>query len=91
MMSENPLKCSCVVVSKNVFSFVMSYIIYYRALHIAVVQGELAIVCRLINYLLLDCRSLDIYNNLRQVHQLHTQPQNHQSYHLTNAEFHLLV
>ncbi|XP_031144766.1 B-cell lymphoma 3 protein homolog [Sander lucioperca] len=36
------------------------------ALHIAVVQGELAIVCRLIQLLLWARRSLDIYNNLRQ-------------------------
>lgn len=38
----------------------------YRALHIAVVQGELTIVCKLIQLLLLARRSLDIYNNLRQ-------------------------
>ncbi|XP_029959243.1 B-cell lymphoma 3 protein homolog [Salarias fasciatus] len=36
------------------------------ALHIAVVQGELGIVCKLIHLLLLADRSLDIYNNLRQ-------------------------
>ncbi|XP_062278193.1 B-cell lymphoma 3 protein homolog [Scomber scombrus] len=36
------------------------------ALHIAVVQGELAIVCKLINLLLWAHRGLDIYNNLRQ-------------------------
>ncbi|XP_074511025.1 B-cell lymphoma 3 protein homolog [Sebastes fasciatus] len=36
------------------------------ALHIAVVQGELAIVCKLIQLLLWARRSLDIYNNLRQ-------------------------
>ncbi|XP_034467329.1 B-cell lymphoma 3 protein homolog isoform X1 [Hippoglossus hippoglossus] len=36
------------------------------ALHIAVVQGELAIVCTLIHLLLLARRGLDIYNNLRQ-------------------------
>ncbi|XP_068180191.1 B-cell lymphoma 3 protein homolog isoform X2 [Antennarius striatus] len=35
-------------------------------LHIAVVQGELAIVYKLIHLLLLAHRSLDIYNNLRQ-------------------------
>lgn len=36
------------------------------ALHIAVVQGESDIVCKLIHLLLLAHRSLDIYNNLRQ-------------------------
>lgn len=36
------------------------------ALHIAVVQGELAIVFKLIELLLRARRSLDIYNNLRQ-------------------------
>lgn len=36
------------------------------ALHIAVVQGELGIVCKLIQLLVLAGRSLDIYNNLRQ-------------------------
>ncbi|KAM6994767.1 B-cell lymphoma 3 protein homolog [Tautogolabrus adspersus] len=36
------------------------------ALHIAVVQGEQAIVCKLIQLLLLARRSLDIYNNLWQ-------------------------
>nr|WKF45146.1 B-cell lymphoma 3 protein isoform X2 [Epinephelus akaara] len=36
------------------------------ALHIAVVQGELAIVRKLIQLLLLARRSLDVYNNLRQ-------------------------
>ncbi|CAJ1062648.1 B-cell lymphoma 3 protein homolog [Xyrichtys novacula] len=36
------------------------------ALHIAVVQGEHAMVCKLIELLLLANRSLDIYNNLRQ-------------------------
>ncbi|XP_069393163.1 B-cell lymphoma 3 protein homolog isoform X2 [Paralichthys olivaceus] len=36
------------------------------ALHIAVVQGELAIVCTLIHLLLWARRGLDIYNNLRQ-------------------------
>ncbi|KAA8591712.1 B-cell lymphoma 3 protein homolog [Etheostoma spectabile] len=36
------------------------------ALHIAVVQGELAIVCRLIQLLLWAHRGLDVYNNLRQ-------------------------
>lgn len=36
------------------------------ALHIAVVQGELAIVCKLIQFLLWARRSLDVYNNLRQ-------------------------
>ncbi|XP_028280656.1 B-cell lymphoma 3 protein homolog [Parambassis ranga] len=36
------------------------------ALHIAVVQGELAIVCQLIQLLLWAHRGLDIYNNLRQ-------------------------
>ncbi|XP_072249992.1 B-cell lymphoma 3 protein homolog [Leuresthes tenuis] len=36
------------------------------ALHIAVVQGELNIVCKLINLLVLARRGLDIYNNLRQ-------------------------
>ncbi|KAM9852458.1 B-cell lymphoma 3 protein homolog [Aulostomus maculatus] len=35
-------------------------------LHIAVVQGEFAIVCKLIRLVLLAGRSLDIYNNLRQ-------------------------
>ncbi|XP_068615362.1 B-cell lymphoma 3 protein homolog [Brachionichthys hirsutus] len=35
-------------------------------LHIAVVQGELAVVYNLIHLLLLAHRSLDIYNNLRQ-------------------------
>ncbi|KAM6910437.1 B-cell lymphoma 3 protein homolog [Xenentodon cancila] len=36
------------------------------ALHIAVVQGNLIMVHRLIQLLGLACRSLDIYNNLRQ-------------------------
>ncbi|XP_026225881.1 B-cell lymphoma 3 protein homolog [Anabas testudineus] len=36
------------------------------ALHIAVVQGEFAVVCKLIDLLLYAHRSLDIYNNLRQ-------------------------
>nr|XP_046254258.1 B-cell lymphoma 3 protein homolog [Scatophagus argus] len=36
------------------------------ALHIAVVHGQLAIVYKLIQLLLLDRRSLDIHNNLRQ-------------------------
>ncbi|KAM7383203.1 hypothetical protein PAMP_002874 [Pampus punctatissimus] len=36
------------------------------ALHIAVVQGESAIVCKLIQLLLWARRGLDIYNNLRQ-------------------------
>ncbi|XP_059195560.1 B-cell lymphoma 3 protein homolog [Centropristis striata] len=36
------------------------------ALHIAVVQGQYAIVCNLIQLLLLARRSLDVYNNLRQ-------------------------
>ncbi|XP_071325726.1 B-cell lymphoma 3 protein homolog [Trachinotus anak] len=36
------------------------------ALHIAVVQGELAIVCTLIQLLLWARRGIDIYNNLRQ-------------------------
>ncbi|XP_060937775.1 B-cell lymphoma 3 protein homolog [Limanda limanda] len=36
------------------------------ALHIAVVQGELAIVCTLIHLLLWARRGLDVYNNLRQ-------------------------
>ncbi|AWO96308.1 putative B-cell lymphoma 3 protein [Scophthalmus maximus] len=36
------------------------------ALHIAVVQGELAIVCTLIHLLLWARKGLDIYNNLRQ-------------------------
>ncbi|XP_070768544.1 B-cell lymphoma 3 protein homolog [Enoplosus armatus] len=36
------------------------------ALHIAVVQGELAIVCKLIHLLTMARRGLDIYNNLRQ-------------------------
>ncbi|KAM7421200.1 hypothetical protein PAMA_015383 [Pampus argenteus] len=36
------------------------------ALHIAVVQGESAIVCQLIQLLLWARRGLDIYNNLRQ-------------------------
>ncbi|XP_044214152.1 B-cell lymphoma 3 protein homolog isoform X2 [Thunnus albacares] len=36
------------------------------ALHIAVVQGKLAIVCRLIQLLVWAHRGLDIYNNLRQ-------------------------
>lgn len=44
--------------------------IHYRALHIAVVQGKLAIVYKLIQLLLLARRSLDIYNNLRQVKQM---------------------
>ncbi|XP_069559987.1 B-cell lymphoma 3 protein homolog [Brachyistius frenatus] len=35
-------------------------------LHIAVVQGELAIVCKLIQLLLWARKGLDIYNNLRQ-------------------------
>ncbi|XP_077430658.1 B-cell lymphoma 3 protein isoform X3 [Vanacampus margaritifer] len=41
-------------------------VVFVRALHIAVVQGELAVVRQLIH--LLECagRSLDIYNNLRQ-------------------------
>lgn len=47
----------------------MSVFIQYRALHIAVVQGELAMVYKLIELLLLARRSLDIYNNLRQVRQ----------------------
>ncbi|KAM9310600.1 B-cell lymphoma 3 protein homolog isoform 2-T2 [Pholidichthys leucotaenia] len=36
------------------------------ALHIAVVQGKMDIVCKLIRLLLWAGRSLDIYNNLRQ-------------------------
>lgn len=36
------------------------------ALHIAVVQGEVAIVCKLIQLLLWARRGLDVYNNLRQ-------------------------
>uniref|UniRef100_A0A8C7Y3D8 BCL3 transcription coactivator n=1 Tax=Oryzias sinensis TaxID=183150 RepID=A0A8C7Y3D8_9TELE len=36
------------------------------ALHIAVVQGNYAIVCKLIHLLLCARRGLDIYNNLRQ-------------------------
>ncbi|KAM9723444.1 B-cell lymphoma 3 protein homolog [Menidia menidia] len=36
------------------------------ALHIAVVQGELNIVCKLVELLMLAHRCLDIYNNLRQ-------------------------
>ncbi|KAG7457247.1 B-cell lymphoma 3 protein [Solea senegalensis] len=36
------------------------------ALHIAVVQGELAVVCTLIHLLLLAAKSVDVYNNLRQ-------------------------
>ncbi|XP_028985378.1 B-cell lymphoma 3 protein homolog [Betta splendens] len=36
------------------------------ALHIAVVQGEAAMVCTLIDLLLWAHRSLDVYNNLRQ-------------------------
>lgn len=40
---------------------------YYRALHIAVVQGEFAMVCKLIQLLIWARRGLDIYNNLRQV------------------------
>lgn len=38
-----------------------------RALHIAVVQGEMPIVYRLIELLLWARRGFDIYNNLRQV------------------------
>ncbi|XP_015805814.3 B-cell lymphoma 3 protein homolog [Nothobranchius furzeri] len=36
------------------------------ALHIAVVQGEMSIVCKLIRLLLLAHKGLDIHNNLRQ-------------------------
>lgn len=45
----------------------MCVCVHYRALHIAVVQGELAIFFKLIHLLLWAHRSLDIYNNLRQV------------------------
>lgn len=45
----------------------MCVCVYYRALHIAVVQGELAIFYKLMQLLLWAHRSLDIYNNLRQV------------------------
>uniref|UniRef100_A0A8C5D7N5 B-cell lymphoma 3 protein-like n=1 Tax=Gouania willdenowi TaxID=441366 RepID=A0A8C5D7N5_GOUWI len=38
----------------------------FRALHIAVVQGEFSIIHRLIHLLMKARRSLDIYNNLRQ-------------------------
>ncbi|XP_061771024.1 B-cell lymphoma 3 protein homolog isoform X2 [Nerophis ophidion] len=36
------------------------------ALHIAVVQGEMALVCQLIHLMLWAGKTLDIYNNLRQ-------------------------
>lgn len=40
-----------------------------RALHIAVVQGQLSVVYKLIQLLLLARKSLDIFNNLRQVNK----------------------
>lgn len=42
-----------------------------RALHIAVVQGKQDFVLRMIQLLLSARRSPDIYNNLRQVKQIH--------------------
>lgn len=60
------------------------------------VQGELAIVCRLIQLLLWARRSLDIYNNLRQVKQMHFK-YTHACAHtaaiitFTNAEFEPIV
>lgn len=57
------------ILCSPVLMLFMFFCICNRPLHIAVVQGELAIVYRLIHLLLCARRSLDIYNNLRQVKQ----------------------
>ncbi|XP_056142602.1 B-cell lymphoma 3 protein homolog [Lampris incognitus] len=49
------------------------------ALHIAVAQGDEAVVCMLINLLLLARRDLNVYNNLRQT-PLHLAVITHQAY-----------
>lgn len=77
-----------VLCSFTVLFKLFCFFICYRALHIAVVQGEFAVVCKLIDLLLYAHRSLDIYNNLRQV-----PPLKHTCTHACthSYQFHLIV